>query len=790
MAGISDHDLIAQIQAGRRNALGELFDRHSPALYDFIFRMTGDRDQTARLVEEVFERVPASLTTVDPHTPVRGWLYGLAREFSLTFLRQKGWLDALPASDEPSVSGLVGDIWRAARGMPAFHRAVLSVEELHGLSPTEKARALSIARTDLARLLEDARRSFDNQFDLQARQQGRPLSTQIDPERIWGMHRRIGTTGTLFGYLPAVVLPDSLATMVRARVLKSAKMSAPTGESEPALPPAPAVLVEPPIPTHELGPEQDNESIRAEPVVPVEQSISTAIDEEPGGGCAWRLVGIALLVALIVTGLAVGIGYLLTRDTTAPTISKIDPAENAVIPANPATPGNTTTNVRITAAYNDNRGIDSKSVRLVLDGRDVAPQAIVTDASVSYSGDLDPGAHVVLVEVKDSSGNVTRRSWQFSVGAPPEPTATITITPTPTMTVVPTTTHTPTPTGTATLPSPPNILAFSATQTVITRGAPVLITWNVQGADQVFFNQDKVDPFGSRLVSPTTTTTYHLIANNAAGPVDKTLTITIQELPDLVVSDITLGPTGQIIYIVANNGTAGVTRPFLIQVTANNVVVESDRPVATLPAGQQAILTVPNYNVVGSQVVTVRANSLQEVQETDYTNNDLTRSLLGPTVTPTPSPTPTFTSTPTNTPIPTFTPLPTSTPTFTPPPTATPTNTPPPTRTHTPTATSVPFAVTNIVVSATPVTYTGACPGVFNFSANITTNGAGNVTFHWEKSDGIPRSPATIAVAGAGTVTVTDQWTSAPPGAGWEQLHVTAPNDFTSSQATFTNSCH
>ena len=766
MATKSDHDLISQIQGGRRNALGELFDRHSPALYDFIYRIVGDRDQTARLLEEVFERVPSSLSTLDNLTPVRGWLFGLAREYSLNILRQKGWLDALPLSDEPNVSGLVGDIWRAARSMPAFHRAVLAVEELHGLSPTEKARALGVARTDLARLLEDARRSFENQFDLQARQQGRPQSNQIDPERIWGMHRRIGTDGSLFGFLPAVVLPDSLAAMVRTKVLKMARLGAPpvAGETEAGAA-RPAPVVEPRVTTPPMP----------EPVVmtPPPPSNNDATPEIPGEGCAWRLVGIALLVALIVTALAVGVGYLMTRDLSGPTITRIDPAENAVLPANPTALGSITTNVRIGATYNDSRGVDTKSARLVVDGRDVTLQALVTDSSISYSADLDPGTHVVLFEVRDTSGNKTSRPWQFSLGSPPELTSTPTFTPT--NTVTPTLARPPTPTGTATLFPVPVILDFSATQTVITRGQPVLLTWNVSGADQVFLNQDKVDSFGSRLVSPNATTVYHLIANNIGGTIEKQITITIQELPDLMITDIFVNTTNQIQYVVTNNGTAGVTRPFLIQVTANSVVVESDRPVSALPVGQQATLVVPNYIVNGSQVVTVRVNSLQEVQESNYSNNELTRSLVGPTSTPTASPTPTNTPTQTSTPTSTFTP--TSTPTST------------PTRTPTLTATPVAFAVTNVVVTVTPVTYTNACPGVFNFSANITANGAGTVTYHWERSDGISKTPQTITFSGAGTRTVTDQWASAPKGPGWEILHVTAPNDFISNQATFTNSC-
>ena len=268
MASPTDHELILEIQGGRRDALACLYSIATvPPCMNLIYRITGDRDQSARLLIEVFSRVPSVVAGLTEHDPIHGWLYNLARESSLAFLRQKNWLDALPPSDEPSVSGLAGDIWRGrALDAGVSPRAVLVVEELHGLSPTEKARALNVARTDLPRLVEEARRSFENQFDVQARQQGRPLSAQIDPERIWGMHRRIGTTGSLFGFLPAVVLPDSLAAMVRSKVLASVRPSAPV------------------IPTPEL------EEVEPEPsyvlVPPVEPVIN---EESASGGCAARV---------------------------------------------------------------------------------------------------------------------------------------------------------------------------------------------------------------------------------------------------------------------------------------------------------------------------------------------------------------------------------------------------------------------------------------------------------------------------------------------------------------------
>ncbi len=752
MASPTDHELIAEIRAGRRNALGALFDRYSPALYEFIYLVIGDRDQAARILEDVFMRVPSAVPTLEEGDSVRGWLYGLARELSLNYLRQKGWLDALPPSDEPSVAGLPGDIWRSARAMPAFLRAVLVVEELHGLSPTEKAHALNVVRTDLPRLVDEARRAFNLQFDLQARQQGRPLASQVDPERIWGIHRRLGVEGSLFGYLPVVVLPDSLADALRAKILNAPRGQPVIQETVPAAITEEVEEVEEPVSLVPLPP-------RAE-VLPE--------------GCTPSVLLTALLIAALITALAACLGYVfLVRDSTPPLITRIDPPDQSVIPP---TLGAATTRVIISVIYSDDRAIDQKSIRLILDGQDVTSQALISGTSLSYPVDLNSGLHNVVFQVRDTSNNLTTRAWQFTVG--PQPGVTPTPTATPTLIFTPTITPTPSATATGTLPPPPVINSFTSNQTNVAPGTPVLLSWSVAGASVVFLNQDRVDLNGSRLVSPTTTTTYHLIANSAGGTTDRTLTIVVQGLPDLIVPDVSVNPAGQVVYVIRNVGNADVTQMFLIQVFADGLPIDSNRRVASLPAGQEVSLFVPNYTLVGTHVITVRVNATQEVQESNYNNNELTRTLngLAPTLTFTPTFPPTLTPTPTL------------------PPTSTPTSTPTLVPTNTPTATTTPYVSS---VSATLVTgspYTGACPGNFQFTGVITVTGPTTVTYRWERTDGttVPSLPIpySYTFTSAGSLTITDNWNSAPAGIWGERVHILQPNDTYSNQATFQNNCH
>ena len=102
----------------------------------------------------------------------------------------------------------------------------------------------------------------------------------------------------------------------------------------------------------------------------------------------------------------------------------------------------------------------------------------------------------------------------------------------------------------------------------------------------------------------------------------------------------------------------------------------------------------------------------------------------------------------------------------------------------------IPFAVTATTASVSPSTYSGACPGTFNFSGNITTTGAGSVTYQWERSDGVTGPTQTLTFNAAGTQpAAAASWQLGANGAFWERVHVLTPTDITSNQATFTNSC-
>ena len=153
----------------------------------------------------------------------------------------------------------------------------------------------------------------------------------------------------------------------------------------------------------------------------------------------------------------------------------------------------------------------------------------------------------------------------------------------PTPTPVPTATNTPAPTDTPVpLPDFPVIHYFRADKLNITAGETVLLQWDVSGADQIFLypgGDAGVTAPGDLQVTPDVTTIYRLVASNARGDVEATVTVTVSPKPAETVFDfIEKGPSAT--WENGNgdslpwNGNANDPRGFVI--SQENITLEDD----------------------------------------------------------------------------------------------------------------------------------------------------------------------------------------------------------------------
>ncbi len=349
----------------------------------------------------------------------------------------------------------------------------------------------------------------------------------------------------------------------------------------------------------------------------------------------------------------------------------------------------------------------------------------------------------------------------------------------------------------------PVINEWSVFPTEITQGQEVIIRWSVSNADSV-----RVQPFGTvdnsgeRRDTPQQTETYTLIVTNQGRSVEQSERVvvtqpaadapqittfsgnpttvvaeqdtTVQiawatEQADTVTIEPGLGPVGlsgsrdvpapgsDTIYTLVARGPGGETQAqvqIYVQVQRCLVAVAGlklregpgtayEPPLASLPAGAQ--LTPLAYSNIGypdGQWVRVRVvDGGQEgwVARSFLTDCNVDVTGLGDAPFP-----------PTPMPI---------------------------------------FEVTAVQATANPVSYGGSCPAVFDFSGQITANGAGTVTYRWLRSDGATAPEQTLDFDSAGTKTVDTSWSLSAEGNHWQRLQILSPNNITSNQAEFALEC-
>ena len=114
-----------------------------------------------------------------------------------------------------------------------------------------------------------------------------------------------------------------------------------------------------------------------------------------------RVVSASLAAAVIPT----------PADNRPPNVVNLTPREGEVVAGGP--------NIQISANFDDRggSGVDPASVRIILSGRNVTPEAQISPNSFNYRASLPPGRHSVDVTARDRAGNTLRREWSFDVAA-------------------------------------------------------------------------------------------------------------------------------------------------------------------------------------------------------------------------------------------------------------------------------------------------------------------------------------------------------------------------------------
>jgi RNA polymerase sigma-70 factor (ECF subfamily) len=128
---VTDEALMTAVRDGDLGKLGLLFDRYHVPLFEFLSRVTGDRQVAEDLVQDIFVRILKYRATYRDGGRFETWVYRIARNARADYFRTRAPQD--PIADEAlerpeSAPGPVRRL-EAARDRLRLKRALLLLRE-------------------------------------------------------------------------------------------------------------------------------------------------------------------------------------------------------------------------------------------------------------------------------------------------------------------------------------------------------------------------------------------------------------------------------------------------------------------------------------------------------------------------------------------------------------------------------------------------------------------------------------------------------------------------------------
>ncbi len=162
-----DHELVLRAQEGDTKAFDELILKYSKKLYGLVYNMTSNKDDTHDLLQDIFAKAYRSLRHFRGKSTFYTWIYSIATNMTLNFLKKRRRRAGLSLDDEES--GLQNDpafvdqghranprrqsnihelqkkLNEGLQSLSEEHRAVVTMFDIQGMPHAEISRILGIS---------------------------------------------------------------------------------------------------------------------------------------------------------------------------------------------------------------------------------------------------------------------------------------------------------------------------------------------------------------------------------------------------------------------------------------------------------------------------------------------------------------------------------------------------------------------------------------------------------------------------------------------------------------------
>ena len=183
LSAIADCELVVRAIKGREDGFNELVRRYQRPIAAYVYRMVGDYDAALDLTQEVFIKVYSSLERYRPEFKFSTWIYKIAHNASVDYLRRSAsrgqaltsevegeeremqvMSRKLSPEQEYAVEERRAEIERVVRQLPAVYRELIILRHQHDLSYDEIAEVTSLPLGTVKNRLFRAREMMRQQF--------------------------------------------------------------------------------------------------------------------------------------------------------------------------------------------------------------------------------------------------------------------------------------------------------------------------------------------------------------------------------------------------------------------------------------------------------------------------------------------------------------------------------------------------------------------------------------------------------------------------------------------------
>jgi RNA polymerase sigma-70 factor (ECF subfamily) len=183
----ADSELVRRVQAGDQIAFRSLFDRYHRRVFAVAVGVVKNPDDAMDVVQEAFVKVHKHIGSFQGTSSFYTWLYRIAMNLAIDHIRRARKViefdesvkkedvasagSTLPqlAHDNPSKTvsrhELSTHIQAALASLPEYHRAVIVLREVEGLSYEEMSKVLKVPKGTIMSRLFHARRKMQQHLE-------------------------------------------------------------------------------------------------------------------------------------------------------------------------------------------------------------------------------------------------------------------------------------------------------------------------------------------------------------------------------------------------------------------------------------------------------------------------------------------------------------------------------------------------------------------------------------------------------------------------------------------------